>query len=174
LADVLSPARNLIRFAIFGTVASVAAALLLFRPSRRSKARNGALVAAAVVALVGIGSLLSSAAVEVQDHEGALTAAAQQLLAAPPSTRDGCATAPSGLSAGSLGPFEQVCITASADVEFRRSRSDGGTEGLIYASDDRSPSPPDTCVRELIDHWTQFARPVAPDCPSGYDFIGGG
>jgi hypothetical protein len=113
---------------------------------------------------------------KIRDHESQLTAAAEAVLANGHSGIDGCVPVPPDLSAGYLGPFDQLCVIRlppHGGVEFRRN-TPRHTDGLVYLADSDTCPPQSTCIRHAFGHWEEFSRPAEPDCPFGYRFIGGG
>ena len=174
--DTVSPTSTFIRFAVIDAVIAMCVFSLLRRPWRESRARTVALIAAMMVALVALGTLPGHARTELRAHETELTSYASDLIAAYRATPDHhCADDPATVDAGDLGPFDHVCVSGGGDhpmVEFSRT-SGQRTEGLIFR-DPKSYYDPDTCVRQLTEHFWQFVRPADPECPSGYTFWPGG
>jgi len=170
--DVLLPVRNLVRFAVLAGGAFIGVAALCYRPARRRWWRNASFALAVAVALVGIAELPSRVELGVREHEAELTTVATRFSASPPSSPDGCEPAPEGLSAGDFGPFDQVC-SGGGGVEFRHNVTPSRTEGLVYLNPG-ARGPQSTCVKELFGRWIQFVRPADPNCPFGFEFIGGG
>ena len=170
--DVLLPTRNLVRFGLLASGAFTGVVGLCYRPTRRPWWRNASFAIAVGLAVVGVGMLPSRVELDVREHETELVAIAERIAASPPSSTDGCEPAPPGLTVGDLGPFDQLC-NAGGGVEFRQNVTSSRTEGLVYLNPG-ARGPQSSCVKELFGRWLQFVRPADPNCPFGFEFIGGG
>ena len=73
-----------------------------------------------------------------------------------------------------LGRIDQACVLSGPfqTVTLMRLVPDRGYEGVIY-SPEGDPQYSDSCFRHLDGPWWELST-AAVDCPSGFDFQGGG
>jgi len=76
-----------------------------------------------------------------------------------------------------LGTVDNICVGAGGVVSFvqnKRTGSGFAPSGVIYSAASVAPTvQPDSCVAPISGSWWRFV-PADPDCPSGYQVVGGG
>jgi hypothetical protein len=77
-----------------------------------------------------------------------------------------------------LGTVDNICVRSGSIVSFIQNKptSAGGfaPSGVIYSDSSAMPTvQPDSCVGHINGSWWRFV-PADPNCPGGYEVVGGG